>query len=356
MHYRWTFLLAATWQLSSYASVCSSELLTMKHRLVAQGYSEIGIDLAVRDFALALSEYGGRLADPNLQEALNQGIWFHADSPEDIRNAGRALRQGVRASEVYFTRLAVFSSAVQKSGYFLKGVLALASLDRSLRERGIFWDAQERAVVHRPSTPSNIQQLKEIGVSVSLNPVYGVSFNDGNHFNMSSLYPWELEAAQYLSREEKDELFIGLGDKGVRQFHRFYAEDECEGLVSFMPTADFLTLQLTSHGPGFVVREMKNAEATSPVKIEVALAQLRSTATQIGVRYPEIPVLSVEILVPARGKTLNPRYSLSEAPLDESRSLYALIHTQSGRPVQMETPLVTLPVLVRLLAPRAVNP
>lgn len=96
----------------------------------------------------------------------------------------------------------------------------------------------------------------------------------------------------------------------------------------------------------FCIRELKAYKATNNVDVDGALEQLTNTAADLSIRYPEISIAVVEIIVPERNRRLSRDYYRSEAPLDEERRTYALLDREN-RPVLIQE----IPVTVRMIAP-----
>lgn len=111
--------------------------------------------------------------------------------------------------------------------------------------------------------------------------------------------------------------------------------------------ADYLSVRQAPHSaPVFCIRELKAYKATNNVDVDGALEQLTNTAADLSIRYPEISIAVVEIIVPERNRRLSRDYYRSEAPLDEERRTYALLDREN-RPVLIQE----IPVTVRMIAP-----
>ncbi len=312
---------------------------------------QIGAALAV--FQSTYMKFHHRVSDPGLESIGLASVVAHSDSLKDLENASRALAQGAEAANLYLTRTAIFLQTLDAVDASVSEPRAsahrqLKALDRLFKERGVFWHPLRREVVQAPLQLDVWETLGRLGISVSESPIAGMRFNAGLQFRMADLYPWEIIAAQFLSRLKPREVFLGLGDKSVRRFHRFSQKVNGQ-LNPNMPTADFLTVEILEGGlPAFGVRELKYKEPTSRVDVAAALAQLRSSAEQITSRHPRVPVNHLELILPVRGVFLNENYDRSELPIKDGESLYPLIHVLDG-PVSVDLPQGKVPVHIRLM-------
>ncbi len=136
---------------------------------------------------------------------------------------------------------------------------------------------------------------------------FGLGFNNNRRFHyFRKVIQADLWAARAVQRNRPEEILLGLGDQSVRLFLRLFRVIEGR-LHRFKPTADLLFLEELTPGVFAAhIRELKfYAPWSKVVDVNKALEQLRSTWEGMLDAYgKEIPILSLEIIVPQRKEWL----------------------------------------------------
>lgn len=200
------------------------------------------------------------------------------------------------------------------------------------------------------------QRLRERRIRVEDPPVtsLGLRFNNGRRANLYDIEAPEYWVASYLSRVFSDEIWLGLGDLGVRQFFPLIMKREGY-LVRFPRAADFLTVSLHPDNDRriFNIRELKFASPWTPtVDIQSALEQMESTWVALNTAYgaKEVGIPVLEVLIPRRdsktGSAFGEGYSMGpEVDYRAGSRLHQLV--KDGVPVSLTVDGTSVPIMLR---------
>ncbi len=355
----------------------------LRDRIVANGgkEAESNFDLEWNRLFQSFLLHGEKLKTSSfvdgeiLFEHFLKGVSLWAETPEQLEFAARMLGENREelGGLLFASRMAYLSDRYEEEIELRSGrspvnrrrakenprdsaLLALAKFDSNAffkmgySARGK-WGEE---VFRNQLSPGSLEALASLGFRVPLTalPPHALEFNNGAAFDLY-LSPIDAWVAHHLQNAHPEEMFLGLGDKSVRQFRRLFRVNDGR-IIAYSQAADFLTLVPSSNGASsFVVRELKFSHGKSrKVSIADAVEQLRETWACLYDAYgDEVPVSHLEILFPRRdeslGGDLGADYSMGPRvkSLPIGDEIFPL-HLR-GLPVSVQVNGKTLPIFVR---------